>query len=53
MGHITDLLRDELISKDTDTYLCGPPPMIEAAQRWLGEHGVPEKQIHAEKFLPS
>ncbi len=53
MGHITDLLRDELISKDMDTYLCGPPPMIEAAQRWLGEHGVPEKQIYAEKFLPS
>ena len=53
IGHITDLLRYELIAKDKDAYLCGPPPMIEAGQRWLAEHDVFEKQIYAEKFLPS
>ena len=53
IGHITDLLRYELIAKDKDTYLCGPPPMIEAAQKWLEGHGVLENKIHAEKFLAS
>lgn len=53
VGHVTQLLRPELIGGDVDVYLCGPPPMIEAAQDWLKAQGVDDKLVHAEKFLPS
>ena len=52
-GHVTALLRDELIAGGVDVYLCGPPPMIEAAESWLSDKGVDDKLVHAEKFLPS
>jgi anthranilate 1,2-dioxygenase reductase component len=54
VGHVTALLRSEHVdSGDLDAYVCGPPPMIEAAIAWLVRHGVPEANIFAEKFLPS
>ena len=53
IGHVTALLRDELIAGGVDVYLCGPPPMIEAAESWLSDKGVDDKLVHAEKFLPS
>jgi NAD(P)H-flavin reductase/ferredoxin len=52
-GHVTALLRDALIAGGVDVYLCGPPPMIEAAESWLSDKGVDDKLVHAEKFLPS
>jgi NAD(P)H-flavin reductase len=52
-GHVTGLLRDALVAEDSDVYLCGPPPMIEAAQRWLSAGGVDSGRVHSEKFLPS
>ena len=53
-GHVTELLRDEILNGgDCDVYLCGPPPMIDAAESWLSEHGVDAGQVHAEKFVPS
>ena len=52
-GHVTSLLRSELIGDGADIYLCGPPPMIEAAEGWLAAQQIDEKLIHAEKFLPS
>jgi benzoate/toluate 1,2-dioxygenase reductase subunit len=53
-GHVTSLLRPELLDANgSDVYLCGPPPMIEAAQSWLRAQGVPASQVYAEKFLPS
>lgn len=33
-----------------DVYLCGPPPMMDAAFAALTAAGVPEGQIHAERF---
>lgn len=33
-----------------DVYVCGPRPMMEGVIRALGEIGVPQKQIHFEKF---
>lgn len=33
-----------------DVYLCGPPPMMDAAFVALTAAGVPEDQIHAERF---
>ncbi|MDA1327231.1 MAG: anthranilate 1,2-dioxygenase electron transfer component AntC, partial [Proteobacteria bacterium] len=53
IGHVTQLLRSELIGSGPDVYLCGPPPMIEAGQTWLADHKVNDKLIHVEKFLPS
>lgn len=53
-GHVTALLRTELINGgDCDAYLCGPPPMIEAAESWLRDAGVEGARIHAEKFIAS
>jgi NAD(P)H-flavin reductase/ferredoxin len=51
-GHVTTLLRHALLhGGDIDAYLCGPPPMVEAAHRWLADRGI--TRIYAEKFLPS
>lgn len=53
IGHVTQMLRPELIANEVDVYLCGPPPMIEAGQAWLKDQGMDDKLVHAEKFLPS
>ena len=54
VGHVTELLCPEHIAGgDIDVYLCGPPPMIEAAEVWLVANGIDAGCIHAEKFLPS
>ena len=54
-GFVTDLLNTDTLpdAAATDAYLCGPPPMIEAAQKALAERGVPADRVFAEKFLPS
>jgi anthranilate 1,2-dioxygenase reductase subunit len=53
-GHVTDLLRPDLLSGGAcRVYLCGPPPMIDAAEAWLSSNGVPAANVHAEKFVPS
>ncbi|MEU9152616.1 ferredoxin reductase family protein [Streptomyces sp. NPDC048417] len=35
---------------DRDVFLCGPPPMMKAVLRSLGDLGVPKPQIHFERF---
>ena len=35
---------------DRDVFLCGPPPMMNAVLRSLGDLGVPKRQIHFERF---
>jgi propane monooxygenase reductase subunit len=35
---------------DCDVYLCGPPPMIDAALELLESRDVPREQIHYDKF---
>ncbi|MFB7248870.1 ferric reductase-like transmembrane domain-containing protein [Streptomyces populi] len=35
---------------DRDVFLCGPPPMMNAVLGTLDELGVPERQIHFERF---
>lgn len=53
-GLVTGLLREDLLPPDgLDAYVCGPPPMIEAASAWLARQGVPAQDIHCEKFSPS
>jgi NAD(P)H-flavin reductase/ferredoxin len=53
-GHVTALLRAELLhAGNCDAYLCGPPPMIEAATAWLRENGMAAGRIYAERFVTS
>ncbi|NUR03803.1 MAG: ferredoxin reductase family protein [Streptomyces sp.] len=35
---------------DRDVFLCGPPPMMNAVLRSLGELNVPKQQVHFERF---
>ena len=50
-GLITDVverLEDDLA--EVDAYLCGPPPMVDAAIAMLEAQGVPEAHIFFDKF---
>ena len=50
-GLITDVVdRGEADLDDVDAYLCGPPPMVDAAIALLERRGVPESRIHFDKF---
>ena len=51
VGLITDVVkRHEANLKGADAYVCGPPPMVEAAMPMLGVLGVAEKRIYYDKF---
>lgn len=53
-GTPVDALGTEPIGDpEAAAYLCGPPPMIEAARRRLAELGVRRERIYAEQFVPS
>ncbi len=45
---VVDRLEDGLA--DVDAYLCGPPPMVDAALELLERHDVPTAQIFYDKF---
>jgi propane monooxygenase reductase subunit len=50
-GLITDVverLEDDV--SEVDAYLCGPPPMVDAAIALLEAKGVPEAHIYYDKF---
>ncbi len=50
-GMVTEVLeRCESELSECDVYLCGPPPMIDAALPLLAALGVPESQIYYDKF---
>jgi propane monooxygenase reductase component len=50
-GLITDVVeRLEEDVSEVEAYVCGPPPMVEAAIALLERKGVPEAQIHFDKF---
>jgi propane monooxygenase reductase subunit len=50
-GFITDVVtRHEESLKGAHAYVCGPPPMVEAAMVVLTRLGVAEKQIFYDKF---
>ncbi len=36
--------------RERDVYLCGPGPMMKRVERSLGRLGMPQRQIHAERF---
>jgi propane monooxygenase reductase subunit len=35
---------------EVDAYLCGPPPMVDAAIGMLERNGVPENRVFYDKF---
>ena len=49
-GNPVDLAAAEaaLLDEWPDVYVCGPPPMVDAAYAALTAVGIPEDQIHAE-----
>jgi propane monooxygenase reductase subunit len=48
---VTEVLtRLETDLHECDVYLCGPPPMIDAALPLLTDMDVPESQIFYDKF---
>ena len=50
-GLITDVVdRLEGDLADVDAYLCGPPPMVDAAIALLDARGVPEAHVYFDKF---
>jgi propane monooxygenase reductase subunit len=50
-GLITDVVdRLEGDLTEVDAYLCGPPPMVDAAIALLDAKGVPESHIYFDKF---
>jgi len=52
-GVVTTLLTPDDVAGSPDAYLCGPPPMIDAARRWFAAHGVPPERVFAEEFTPT
>ena len=50
-GLITDVVqRHEADLAGAHAYVCGPPPMVEAAMPLLERLGVAEKRIYYDKF---
>jgi NAD(P)H-flavin reductase/ferredoxin len=53
-GLVTEVLARRLPStKGTEAYLCGPPPMIDAAIEVLTFTGCKERHIFFDRFVPS
>jgi propane monooxygenase reductase component len=50
-GLITDVVTSlEAGLEEVDAYLCGPPPMVDAAIAMLDQKGVPESRVYYDKF---
>jgi propane monooxygenase reductase subunit len=53
-GLVTDIVqRNELDLASCDVYLCGPPPMVDAALALMEASQVPVEQVHFDKFTTS
>ena len=53
LGNPVEAVQAGDVNEDTVAYLCGPPPMIDAAFSHLESLGVKAENIHAEQFLSS
>jgi propane monooxygenase reductase component len=51
IGLITDVVKKfETDLSEADSYVCGPPPMVEAAMQVLSALGATDKRIYYDKF---
>ncbi|MEL0027802.1 MAG: FAD-binding oxidoreductase, partial [Perlucidibaca sp.] len=48
-GFVTEVMAERM-PPECHAYLCGPPPMIDAATALLLERGVAREHIHADRF---
>ena len=50
-GNVTDIVeRREAELHRSEVYLCGPPPMVDAALALLEASNVPKDQVFYDKF---
>ena len=50
-GNVTDVVaRREAALAKCEVYLCGPPPMVDAALVFLEQQGVPDDQVFHDSF---
>jgi benzoate/toluate 1,2-dioxygenase reductase subunit len=49
-GYATDLITQINLDPSTRVYLCGPPPMVDAAQQSLATVGIPKNEVLCERF---
>jgi NAD(P)H-flavin reductase/ferredoxin len=53
-GRVTDAIARRLRSlRGYDAYLCGPPPMVEAARELVIQLGVREANVYFDAFVPT
>lgn len=53
-GVVTDLLCErDLNGGEVDVYVCGPPPMVDAARAFFNDKGLNNLNLFAEKFSAS
>jgi NAD(P)H-flavin reductase/ferredoxin len=53
-GRVTDAIARRVRSlKGYDAYLCGPPPMVEAARELVIQLGVREANVYFDAFVPT
>ncbi|XDD45853.1 fatty acid desaturase [Leptospira sp. WS39.C2] len=48
-GLVTSFIKDHL-TKSTEAYLCGPPPMVDIATKELLQFGIQKQSIFADRF---
>lgn len=53
-GYVTQHIEPRhLNGGEVDVYLCGPPPMVEAVNRYIREQGINPANFYFEKFAPA
>ncbi|ACO77104.1 Benzoate 1,2-Dioxygenase Reductase [Azotobacter vinelandii CA] len=53
-GYVTQHIEPRHLNDgEVDIYLCGPPPMVEAVNKFLREQGIQPANFHYEKFAAS
>ena len=52
-GWVTDHMPTGFLGDETDVYLCGPPPMVDAVRSWLNDRAITPHGFHYEKFTPN
>jgi nitric oxide dioxygenase len=48
-----ELIKDTILSADTEYYICGPLPFITKQYKYLVENGIQKTLIHFEEFGPA
>jgi benzoate/toluate 1,2-dioxygenase reductase component len=50
-GYVTHHMKPEHLNDGfVDIYLCGPPPMVDAVRKYLGDQGIEPASFYYEKF---